>query len=92
MTGALCIYSATFMRYALAVTPANYLLFGCHFVNEGAQLTQAYRWMQYNKMGGREAELQKKANEGAGVAAAALGKVEETAKNAVESAKAAIGK
>ncbi|EAT88759.1 hypothetical protein SNOG_03554 [Parastagonospora nodorum SN15] len=28
MTGALTLYSGTFMRYALAVTPANYLLFG----------------------------------------------------------------
>merc|ERR1712000_431941 len=33
MTGALCIYSATFMRYSLAVSPRNWLLFGCHFVN-----------------------------------------------------------
>ncbi|TPX15593.1 uncharacterized protein E0L32_004291 [Thyridium curvatum] len=55
MTFALCIYSATFMRYSLAVTPRNFLLFGCHFVNEGAQLTQMYRWMQYNKWGGKEA-------------------------------------
>jgi hypothetical protein len=54
MTGALVIYSATFMRYALAVTPRNWLLFACHFVNEGAQLTQGYRWMQYHKWGGKE--------------------------------------
>lgn len=50
MTAALTVYSAVFMRYALAVTPANYLLFGCHFVNEAAQLTQGYRyinWWQY---------------------------------------------
>ncbi|EEY18914.1 conserved hypothetical protein [Verticillium alfalfae VaMs.102] len=31
MTGALVIYSATFMRYSLAVSPKNYLLFACHF-------------------------------------------------------------
>ena len=49
MTGALILYSGTFMRYALAVTPKNYLLFGCHFVNFGAQLTQGYRYMQYWK-------------------------------------------
>jgi hypothetical protein len=54
MTGALCIYSATFMRYALAVQPKNYLLFLCHFVNEGAQLTQGYRYMQYHHWGGKE--------------------------------------
>ena len=33
MTGALIIYSTVFMRYSMAVTPKNYLLFGCHFVN-----------------------------------------------------------
>ena len=47
MTGALVIYSATFMRYSLAVQPKNYLLFACHFINEGAQLTQGYRYLQY---------------------------------------------
>ncbi|PHH72355.1 hypothetical protein CDD82_6025 [Ophiocordyceps australis] len=54
MTAALCIYSATFMRYALAVTPQNYLLFACHFVNEGAQLTQGYRYLSYHNWGGKE--------------------------------------
>lgn len=54
MTFALCIYSATFMRYSLAVTPKNYLLFACHFINEGSQLTQAYRFMDWHKWGGRE--------------------------------------
>lgn len=54
MTGALVIYSATFMRYSLAVSPANYLLFGCHFINEAAQLTQGYRYLKYNHWGGKE--------------------------------------
>ncbi|KAK4132361.1 UPF0041-domain-containing protein [Trichocladium antarcticum] len=54
MTFALCIYSATFMRYSLAVQPKNYLLFACHFVNEGAQLTQGYRFLQWHKWGGKE--------------------------------------
>ncbi len=54
MTFALCIYSATFMRYSLAVTPKNYLLFLCHFVNEGAQLTQGYRYLNYHNWGGKE--------------------------------------
>ncbi|TWU77207.1 hypothetical protein ED733_008663 [Metarhizium rileyi] len=54
MTGALCIYSATFMRYSLAVTPRNYLLFACHFVNECAQLTQGYRYLSYHNWGGKE--------------------------------------
>ena len=54
MTFALCIYSATFMRYSLAVQPKNYLLFMCHFVNEAAQLTQGYRYMNFNYWGGKE--------------------------------------
>lgn len=54
MTGALCIYSLTFMRYSLAVTPKNYLLFACHFVNECAQLTQGYRYLSYHNWGGKE--------------------------------------
>ncbi|PHH91460.1 hypothetical protein CDD83_361 [Cordyceps sp. RAO-2017] len=54
MTGALVVYSATFMRYSLAVTPKNYLLFACHFVNECAQLTQGYRYLSYHKWGGKE--------------------------------------
>ncbi|KAG9257835.1 UPF0041 domain-containing protein [Emericellopsis atlantica] len=54
MTGALCVYSATFMRYSLAVSPRNWLLFGCHFVNEAAQLTQMYRYMSYHHWGGKE--------------------------------------
>jgi len=47
MTAALSLYSGTFMRYALAVTPKNYLLFGCHVVNFGAQLTQGWRYVHY---------------------------------------------
>ena len=49
MTAALTVYSATFMRYALAVTPKNPLLFACHFINFGAQLTQGARYLQYWK-------------------------------------------
>jgi hypothetical protein len=47
MTAALAVYSAVFARYALAVTPKNYLLFGCHVINCSAQLTQGYRWTSY---------------------------------------------
>ncbi|RBA10958.1 small nuclear ribonucleoprotein B and B' [Fusarium proliferatum] len=54
MTGALIIYAGTFMRYSLAVTPKNYLLFACHFVNAGAQLTQGYRYLNYHYWGGKE--------------------------------------
>ncbi|PRT55351.1 Mitochondrial pyruvate carrier 1 [Wickerhamiella sorbophila] len=45
MTFSLIGYSAVFMRYATQVTPWNPLLFLCHFVNEGAQLGQGYRFV-----------------------------------------------
>lgn len=54
MTGALTIYAFTFMRYSLAVTPKNYLLFACHFTNAGAQLTQGYRYLDYHYWGGKQ--------------------------------------
>ena len=47
MTAALTVYSGTFMRYALAVSPKNYLLFGCHLINFTSQTTQGYRWYDY---------------------------------------------
>lgn len=85
MTGALCIYSATFMRYSLAVSPANYLLFLCHFINEASQLTQGYRWLQYHKWGGKEEALKNKAE-------AIPGKIEGEVTKAVEKLKDAAGK
>jgi hypothetical protein len=83
MTGALIVYSATFMRYSLAVTPANYLLFLCHFVNEGSQLTQGYRWMQYHKWGGKETMERERS---------LLGGVTAEAEKAVEKVKEVAGK
>ncbi|KAH6619475.1 hypothetical protein B0J18DRAFT_467624 [Chaetomium sp. MPI-SDFR-AT-0129] len=81
MTGALCIYSATFMRYALAVTPQNYLLFLCHFVNEGAQLTQGYRYLQWTRWGGKEqASLSGAVEAGKGKVGEIEGKLKELAK------------
>ncbi|CEM09255.1 unnamed protein product [Vitrella brassicaformis CCMP3155] len=53
MTGVLCVYSMLFMRFAYMVQPRNWLLFACHFCNEGVQLTQLGRRMAYdmgNKM------------------------------------------
>ncbi|EKG14781.1 hypothetical protein MPH_08056 [Macrophomina phaseolina MS6] len=64
MTAALIGYSSVFMRYALAVTPKNYLLFGCHAVNWSAQVVQGYRYVNHWHMGGREKSLQEKAKEG----------------------------
>ncbi len=89
MTGALTIYSLTFMRYALAVSPKNYLLFTCHFVNEGAQLTQGYRWMQYHQWGGKEQLLKEKAESGI---KGAVGKAEAEAGKALEKTKDLVGK
>lgn len=37
-----------FMRFALRVEPRNLLLFTCHFVNEGAQMTQGFRFIKYH--------------------------------------------
>jgi hypothetical protein len=73
MTGALTLYSGTFMRYAMAVTPANYLLFGCHAINFSSQLVQGYRYLNYWNFGGREASLEAKAKEGLGEAKAVAG-------------------
>lgn len=44
MTGAMCIYSALFMRFAWAIQPRNYLLFACHATNEVVQLNLLRRW------------------------------------------------
>ena len=80
------------MRYALAVQPKNYLLFACHFVNEGAQLTQGYRWLSYHKWGGKERALKAKAE---GAAGEVKGKAEEAAEKArdlVDKAKEGVKK
>ncbi|GAU18023.1 hypothetical protein TSUD_51330, partial [Trifolium subterraneum] len=44
MTGAMCVYSALFMRFAWMVQPRNYLLLACHASNETVQLYQHTRW------------------------------------------------
>jgi hypothetical protein len=89
MTGALTLYSGTFMRYALAVTPANYLLFGCHAINFTSQLVQGYRYLNYWNFGGRDAALAEKAKSEVGGVAAV---VEAKAKEVADKAKAAVGK
>eukprot|EP00168_Porphyra_purpurea_P011803 TRINITY_DN3033_c0_g1_i1.p5 TRINITY_DN3033_c0_g1~~TRINITY_DN3033_c0_g1_i1.p5 ORF type:complete len:110 (-),score=32.56 TRINITY_DN3033_c0_g1_i1:125-454(-) len=43
MTGALCVYSALFMRFAWRVQPRNLLLLSCHATNETVQLYQLQR-------------------------------------------------
>ncbi|KAF2178548.1 UPF0041-domain-containing protein [Zopfia rhizophila CBS 207.26] len=86
MTAALSCYSAVFMRYALAVSPKNYLLFGCHFINCSSQLIQGYRYLQYWNFGGRDAAL--KAKEAAG---AAQGKAADLAGAAKDAAQKTVG-
>lgn len=78
MTGALTLYSGTFMRYALAVSPANYLLFGCHAINFSSQLVQGYRYMNYFHFGGKEKQASQQ--------------VKGVAEDTLEKAKAVVGK
>ena len=80
MTLALTGYSATFMRYALAVQPRNWLLFGCHVVNFSSQATQGYRFVNYWHMGGREQKLREEAQ-------MAGGSLDQKAQNIAEGAK-----
>lgn len=91
MTAALSLYSAVFMRYAVAVSPANYLLFGCHAINCTSQLVQGYRYLNYWNWGGREAKLAQENKIAGGVEAgadAAKGAVSQ----ALEKAKETVGK
>uniref|UniRef100_A0A182UI38 Mitochondrial pyruvate carrier n=1 Tax=Anopheles melas TaxID=34690 RepID=A0A182UI38_9DIPT len=54
MTGALCLYSMVFMRFAWKVQPRNLLLFACHITNTTAQALQGARFIEYHHMGGKE--------------------------------------
>ncbi|KAL8723670.1 MAG: hypothetical protein Q9225_000113 [Loekoesia sp. 1 TL-2023] len=67
MTAALTLYSAVFMRYSVAVTPKNYLLFACHFINFGSQSTQGVRFLRYWNYGGREEALKLRAKTQEGI-------------------------
>ena len=87
MTAALLGYSSVFMRYSMMVTPKNYLIFGMHFVNFGAQSTQAYRFVDYWYRGGRELVAEQKAKEGLGSAQDAMKSAEGAVKDAAETAK-----
>lgn len=44
MTSVLCVYSALFTRWALAISPANYPLFACHATNSSVQAATFIRW------------------------------------------------
>ena len=92
MTGALTLYSGTFMRYAMAVTPANYLLFGCHAINFSSQLVQGYRYLNYWNFGGREASLAGKADKAKDEAMGMVGKAEQKLEKVAENVKGVIPK
>lgn len=47
-------YSGLFMRFAWAVQPRNYILFGCHSANVLAQGNQLRRWGEYSIAQGDE--------------------------------------
>ncbi|KAI9670392.1 MAG: hypothetical protein M1817_004435 [Caeruleum heppii] len=92
MTAALTVYSMTFMRYSMAVTPKNYLLLACHFVNTGSQLTQGYRYLQYWNWGGREKVLEQRAREGVEQVKNTGREAVEKGQGVVEEVKAKVGK
>ena len=96
MTCALLGYSSVFMRYSMMVTPKNYLLFGMHFVNFGAQSTQLYRFTDYWYRGGKDKAAEQKAKEGLGnaesVAKDTVSQVTDSAKNMVDEAKKQVDK
>lgn len=87
MTTALLGYSSIFMRYSMMVTPKNYLLFGMHFVNFGAQGTQMFRFYNYWYGGGQAAQAEQKAKEGLGKAEGAM---KDTANQAEDGAKSLL--
>jgi len=53
MTSALCVYSIFFIRWSLAIEPANYPLLVCHACNEIAQLTEFGRWINWRFLVGK---------------------------------------
>lgn len=80
------------MRYAFAVTPVNYLLFGCHFVNFGAQLTQGYRFVNHWYLGGRDAMASKQVKDGVEKMEGVVGQVEGKVKGAIQEVKEKVGR
>lgn len=80
------------MRYALAVSPANYLLFACHFVNEGAQLTQGYRYLSYHNWGGKEQAIMEQTEKAERSVIVKAGEAKEGLESLVQKAKDKVAK
>lgn len=49
MTGILTLYSCVFMRWAIAISPANYPLLACHIVNSSAQVLTLGKYALFAK-------------------------------------------
>lgn len=47
MTGILAVYSCVFVRWAIAISPANYPLMACHIANSTTQLATLGKYMLY---------------------------------------------
>lgn len=72
MTGTLAVYSLAFMRFAWRVSPRNYILLACHVFNEGVQLVQLGRRIQFDRRAAAEEVVQVKEAFCASVVAAGL--------------------
>lgn len=45
MSSVLCTYSLLFVRWSVAISPANYPLFLCHATNSTVQAATTLRWV-----------------------------------------------
>lgn len=59
MTSVLCVYSSLFMRWALAIAPANYPLFLCHATNSAVQAATLCKWINGTYIFPEDAEKKK---------------------------------
>lgn len=59
MTSILCLYSMLFMRWSVAIVPANYPLFLCHATNSTVQAVTLGRWAIGQIRGGDRPFVQK---------------------------------
>lgn len=58
MTSVLCVYSSLFMRWAVAIAPANYPLFACHATNCLVQLATLSKWSYGNVMAIKDEKME----------------------------------
>ncbi|KAL9331144.1 hypothetical protein ACSQ67_000754 [Phaseolus vulgaris] len=53
----MCVYSASFMRFAWVVRPRNLHLLVCHMTNETMQLYQLSRWFRAQRVEQNKEEI-----------------------------------